>query len=152
MPKTAEQATRNWSERAASAGLAYQEGVSTVRVNPMEQAAAQQDKWAAACADAARNNRFADGCRRVTLDQWLDAVNTKGVPAYNAAVVNRVVIDRVRSFFDEFLPHVAAGVRQLPPRGTIEQNIARARAMIIHNSKFRRRGERGARRMPGAGP
>ena len=49
---------------------------------------------------------------------------------------------KMADFLTDFLPHVEAGQRMLEsmPRGDLQSNIARAVAMMQHNSQFKRRG------------
>ena len=87
--------------------------------------------------DWSREKRFSTGCKNVSLQDWKDSIGQKGETAYGNGVTSDIAKKKVERFLTAFLPHVEKGVSQLPKRGTLEENIKRAEAMIRHNARFR---------------
>jgi hypothetical protein len=71
---------KKWVGSMQSAGTTAAAGAQSVTENPMEKAAAAQDRYAAGAARAAAENRYADGCRTVSLQAWQQAFIKKGAP------------------------------------------------------------------------
>jgi len=131
---------RKWQRNLAGATESIRSGVNAVTVSPTEKAAQQADAYLVGVQQAVADGKFQSGLRRVSLDDWKRSFLEKGVPriASGAAAAQ----PDFEQFLSEFLPHVERGKQMLEsmPRGDLRQNIARAVAMIEHNSKFRRRG------------
>lgn len=135
---TADQIARKWADRMALAADAIRQGVLAMREedNPLEKAAQQQDLWARRVAEAARNNRFAAGLRARTFAEWRDSMLKKGIDNItNGLPQGRV---RMQRFLTSFLPYLQGAVQALPPRGTLDANIARATALIRNLAQFNR--------------
>lgn len=142
---TAREIAAKWQQKAAAAGNEIRRGVQAVEENknPMERAARNQEKWATNVAKAARENRFADGCRKVSLDEWKRAMIAKGIPNYqNGLQMGQAKMER---FLNSFIPHIQAGLQKIEgmQRGTLEQNLARSAEMIRHLATFRNFGNVG---------
>lgn len=78
--KTGATIAKKWVASMQSAGTTAAAGAQAVTENPMEKAAAAQDRYAAGVARAAADGRYADGCRTVSLQSWQQAFIKKGAP------------------------------------------------------------------------
>lgn len=131
MAKTPEQAAAKWKANASAATSAYTDGINSVTSAPGQKAAAQKtvyvqnvqasaDKWA-------RNVN-------VPLSEWQSAATTKGATNYPVGIAAGA--DKQAAFMSDFLPKVQAISKSLPPRGTIEQNIARMTQQVRETAKY----------------
>ncbi|MGH7239410.1 MAG: hypothetical protein ACREHG_05000 [Candidatus Saccharimonadales bacterium] len=131
MAKTPEQAAAKWKANASAATSAYTDGINSVTSAPGQKAAAQKsvyvqnvqasaDKWA-------RNVN-------VPLSEWQSAATTKGATNYPVGI--SAGADKQAAFMNDFLPKVQAISKSLPPRGTIEQNIARMTQQVRETAKY----------------
>ena len=130
-------AAQKWSRNIGAATKTIEEGVQNVTVSPTEKAAARADAYAQGCQNAVLTQKFQNSLRRVSLDQWKQAMLQKGLQRIAGGAA--AAVTKMEQFFAEFLPFLEAGVRALPPRGDIEANKQRVLAMIDHNARFRRR-------------
>lgn len=130
-PATVAQA---WVDGLGRAGAKITAGVQAVTVAPGQAAARQAAVWASNT--AAAQAKWARNTSAVPLSAWQQAVINKGVPriASGAAAAH----DKQVAFYQKFLPYVAAAKAALPPRGSYEQNKARALAMMDANHKFQK--------------
>lgn len=151
---TPEQIAKKWQDRAQVSAQAYLDGVLAVTDadNPMEKAAAAQDHWYKRITDAKNANRFADGCRRVSLRDWKRAVEQKGKDNYATGVGSEIAKAKMLAFMREFIPFLNGAKQDLPARGTPEQNTARAVDMIKKLRNFRRGGGSGPFPQMGGAP
>lgn len=136
---------QKWAQKAALAGEEIKKGVRNLEENknPMERAARNEEKWARNVATAAREHRFADGCRAVSLEDWKRAMIQKGIANYqNGIPMGQAKMER---FLNSFIPHIQQGLQKLETmeRGTLEQNLARSAEMIRHLATFRNFGNVG---------
>lgn len=131
MAKTPEQAAQKWQQNASQATQAYAAGINSVTAAPGQKAAAQKsvyvqnvqasaDKWA-------RNVN-------VPLADWQQAATTKGVTNYPVGI--QAGASKQAAFMADFLPKAQAIAKALPPRGTLEQNIARMTQQVRETSKY----------------
>ena len=132
MAKDPQAAAQRWAQNLAGAGDKIREGVNAVQVSPGTLAARQADVWASNT--AAAKQKFARNVGKLQLGDWQASMNNKGVN--RIAEGAQQAQPKMAAFLTSFLPHVEAGVRSLPPRGGLEQNITRMTAMVRHNAKF----------------
>lgn len=145
---SAAEVAKKWADRSAAAGPAIQAGVMAMRPedNPMAKAAAQEEKWARRCQEAAQANRFSRGCMAVSMEEWRGQMIRKGIPNFQNGIASGKT--KMEGFMMAFLPYVEGARRQLPPRGTLRDNINRATRMIELLAEFKGR----ARGSSPAGP
>jgi hypothetical protein len=139
MAKSPQAVADKWSRNLGGATKSIQDGVAEVTVAPTQRAAERVNAYLAGTQRAVSDGRFQAGLRRVSLEDWKQAMLIKGVPRVAAGA--NAAKDKMAGFMAEWLPHMDAGVRALEsmPRGDLQSNIARAVAMMEHNARFRRR-------------
>lgn len=108
------------------------QGAMAVTVAPGQLAAKQADVWANNT--VAAKAKFARNSAAVSLQDWQTAYTTTGLDRIASGVAKGQ--SKVTAFMNQFLPFVTNAVKQLPPRGTFEQNIARNNQMIRATHAF----------------
>lgn len=139
MAKDPNAAAQRWAQNLGAATSKIAEGVDAVSVAPGTMAARQRQVWAQNT--MAAQDKWARNTAAVTLGEWQTAMKEKGVQRIASGA--SAAVPRMAAFLTAFLPHVETGVRQLPARGNLDQNISRMVAMVRHNAQF---GQRGAAR------
>jgi hypothetical protein len=134
----ADAATMNarWKRNTAGAGTSYKEGVSKVRVSPMEQAAAQQDAMLRNLTDAVTSGRWAARLRSKTLGQWQQITSTKGATNYQTGVSQQSASDAQLAFANVWAPlmnSVSDAAKQID-KSTEAGQLARV-ALVIRAGK-----------------
>jgi hypothetical protein len=119
-------AAKNWSDRFAAAGTKATAGANSVTVSPGMAAAKQANVWASNV--AASLDKFRRKVGAVTVDQWRNAYITVGVPRFSSGATKGA--PKMQQFMSAFLPVLTNAVGSLPPRGSYEQNKARAVALM----------------------
>lgn len=136
MPKDAAQVAATWMNRLSASEAEIRAGVGRVTQSPGELAAAQVEAYIAGVQRA--RAKWVRNTSAVSLAQWQRAMIDKGIPRISSGA--QAAQPKVEQFMRQFLPYVeggAAAVRNMP-KGTLEQGIARASAMIRHNAGFER--------------
>lgn len=138
VPQNAQAVSQKWQRNFAGSSESYKARIGAVTESPMEKAAAAKAQWVAGVNRASENGKYEAGLRRVSLQQWKDAAMTKG--AQRLADGAAAARPKMEAFLREFLPFVAENQRRIAdmPRGSLEQNIARAAEMMRLNAQFRR--------------
>jgi hypothetical protein len=126
MAKDPNQVAADWASRLAASGDKIKRGIDAVTTAPGALAARQADTWANNTMSA--KSKFARNVGAVTLDAWRTATETKGIP--RIATGAQAAQPKMAAFMTSFLPFVASAKASLSPRGTYEQNKARAVAMM----------------------
>lgn len=136
---SAQQIATNWRNGMANATDKMKAGVNAVTEAPTAKAARNADRMVQGIQRAVADGKWQAGLNRVTLQDWKDDMLNKGIGRVAGGAA--AATSKVQDFWQEFGPHLEAGVRQLEsmPRGDLETNIQRAAAMMRHNSQFRRR-------------
>lgn len=128
MPKQSpQQIAAKWALKLTGSGEAYKAGVMAVQENPAQLAIQAKDRWLSGVQEAAQEGRFEAGLADVTKAGWQQACVEKG--AANIAAGARLGQAKVARAEAIIGPQRDAIVASLPPRGNLEQNIARAAAM-----------------------
>ena len=134
---TPAQVAANWKNGMANSTDKLKQGINNVTEAPTQKAAARADAYLAGVQRAVTDRKWQAGLERVTLQDWKTAMLNKGVNRVATGAANAE--GKFAEFMTQFLPFLAAGVSQLPPRGTIDQNIDRATRMMRYNAGFVRR-------------
>ena len=133
---TPEQAAANWAMRLTASTDRMKAGVESVTVAPGAAAARAKQTWLNNVTAAA--DKFARNVGAVPLSVWQEAYVTKGLP--RIATGAQTGQTKVAAFMGQFLPFITSAVKALPPRGTIDQNIARATSLMktAHGFQYNR--------------
>lgn len=129
---TPEQVAANWQAKLAGSTQRMQTGVEAVTVAPGAAAAKAAPVWAQNV--AAAQQKYAKNVGAVSLGSWQQAFITKGIPRIASGA--QAGAPKVQAFMTAFLPVVQNAVNSLPARGTFDQNVARATAMMNALHKF----------------
>lgn len=131
---TAQTAAANWASKFSGAGTKAQAGAEAVTVSPGALAARQANVWATNV--AASVQKFQRRVGAVTLNQWQQAYITTGIPRFGSGAQKGQ--PKMEQFMTAFLPALTSAVQSLPPRGTYDQNKARAIALMdkIHGFTY----------------
>ena len=132
MAQTADQIAANWASRLAASTQKITDGINGVTVAPGVAAARQKDVWLQNT--QAAQAKWARNVAAVSLSDWQQMTVSKGVPRIASGAT--AAQPKFQAFMSKFLPYVQSGKASLPPRGTLDQNINRAIAMMRHNAKF----------------
>lgn len=136
MAQTPAQIAQKWNRNLSASGPTIEAGVRAVTESPTARAARAQDRYLLGVQNAVSSGRYQQGLQRVSLADWQNAFLSKGLSRIASGA--SAAVGRVEQFLQQFLPYVEQGVRALPPRGDLNQNMQRAIAMIEHNARFRR--------------
>jgi hypothetical protein len=117
-------AAQNWANKLGAATQAYTDGVNATTTAPGQLAAAAGNTWLANTQAALP--RFKANSAAVTLPQWQQAAINKGAPRLASGAT--AAEPKMEAVFAKLFPAIANAVAQLPPRGSLAQNIARSAA------------------------
>lgn len=132
MAKNAADVAAKWARNASAAVDAYKSGIQGVTQAPGAKAAAQADTWAANV--AASKAKFQRNVGAVSLATWQERAESKGATNYPTGIQAGVAAQA--AFMADFLPKVQQIAANLPPRGTLEQNIARMNAQVRATAQY----------------
>lgn len=127
------QVAAKWAQNTGNATQAYTDGVKAVTVAPGQLAARSADLWATNVVQA--KPRFATNSAKVTLAEWQDAAANKGAARLASGV--SAAQPKFEQQIGKVLQHIDAGVRSLPARGTLDQNINRMTQFVRHMSNYK---------------
>lgn len=138
--KNPQAVAKQWADRLAGSTQKIKDGVNAVTMNPAESALRRQDAYVSGVQRAVAEGKWQRGLQRITLGDWQRAMNEKG----SARIASGATAARgkMEQFYSEFLPFVDGVVAKIDasmPRGSLEQNIQRAVAVMQGMSAFRRR-------------
>lgn len=139
MALTNQQIAQKWQRNLAGSVESIRDGVNAVTVSPTEKAAAAFQSYLDGVQRAVADGSYQAGLRRVSLDQWKRAMIDKGTT--RIATGAAAAVGKVETFLNEFMPYVRSGQNMIAnmPRGSFEQNMQRAIAMMEYLHKFKRR-------------
>jgi hypothetical protein len=128
---------QKWAQRLAGSTQAVTDGINAVTQAPGAAAARQAGVWAANT--AAAQAKFARNSAAVSLQAWQQAAITKGVPRIASGA--QAAEPKMAQVNAKLYPFIASQVQSLPPRGNLQQNIARATQMMTNMAKFSMTGQ-----------
>ena len=125
-----------WASQFQAAGPKYQAGIQAVTRAPGAAAAAAADKWMARIQDPKTKAKFAAKSAAVTLSAWQEAAINFGVP--NLARGASKGQGKYQTFATKFYPFLSTNMAKVAsmPSTTLQDNIARATAMMTLNAGF----------------
>ena len=117
-------AAAKWARNLAAAGQTITDGVNNTTKDPIQLAIAAIPTAAANYAQAASSGRIQAGLQKSSKAAWQQGMIKKGVPriAEGAAQATNKVQQKLATIIN----NVNSAVAQLPPRGSLEQNLQRA--------------------------
>jgi hypothetical protein len=121
-----------WATNLGASTTSITAGVNAVQQAPGQSAAAQSAVWLQRL--QASQAKWERNVSAVTLQEWKNAMLNKGLP--RIATGAQQAVPKMQAFMQKWLPYEQAGVAQLPPRGTVQQNIQRAVNMMNWNAGF----------------
>lgn len=131
-----EQIAQRWATRLGAATQDIQAGVQAVTVSPGAAAARQKQVWVQNVQAAA--DKWATRVANLSLQDWQNAMINKGVARIGAGA--QASQPKFANFMGQLLPYIDRAKASLPPRGTLDQNLARSQAFGRAMSQFRRGG------------
>jgi len=134
---TPEQVADKLIRNLSQAGEYIAAGIDRVSVAPGELAAKKQEKMKARLIAAIDSGKWASRVRSVDLATWKAAAREKGVPRIASGIA--AARPKIIGFMNQLLPHIDAGVAIVDkmPDLTLEDGLARSRAMIMHMAKLK---------------
>ena len=129
---TVQDAVQKWADRGAASGDTVRKGVNAVTESPMEKAAQAKDRWLQGVQRAAANGKYENNLRAVSLNDWKNAMLTKGIANMQTGYNSPIGKQKFQRFMTAFLPfakQVSDAVKAMP-RGTLQQSIDRATYVI----------------------
>jgi len=128
---------RKWQGAMARSADAIKAGVQAVTTNPAEKAIAAKDRYVEGVQRAVNSGKYERGLRRTSLSQWQNAMTEKGLQRIASGAAQAV--PKMEAFLAKWLPYQESLKSKLAnmPRGSLEQNIERARMAILHNADFK---------------
>lgn len=124
--QTPDQVAAAWANGLAAKTEKMKAGAQAVTVAPGIAAARQKAVWAQNT--AASVNKWATNTAAVSNASWQQDYIEKGLPRVGQGA--QAAIPKMTSFFTKLLPAIATAKQSLPPRGTYDQNKARAAAWM----------------------
>ena len=123
---TAQQWLDKWGRRLSAASPDITSGVNQVKTAPGAQAAAAQDRMLVGVTNAVTSGTWANNVSKVTLSDWQKSMTDKGIPRIQQGITSaqqkkQTNIQTLLSAVD-----ASASIANAMPRGSLEQNLARA--------------------------
>lgn len=133
--QTPDQIAAQWAQRLGASTQRITDGVNSVTVAPGQAAARQKDVWAQNV--AASRDKWASRVGSVSLGDWQAAMTQKGAARIGPGA--QAAVPKFASFMGQLIPHIQQVKGTLPPRGNLDQNIARMTTFVQGMAKFQRR-------------
>ena len=135
-----QQIADRWQTGLSGATEKIKAGVMAVQVSPTSKAADAVDRQVAGVQAAAASGKTRAALMAVPLQSWQQSFVTKGLPRISAGATQAK--PKFAAFMTQFLPALAGAVQSLPPRGDLEQNIARQNQLTraLANFKYQKGG------------
>jgi len=120
-------AAANYKTNAGNAGTWWATKYLMSKTDPFTAAANASGRWLARINEVGETG-FKAGLGRVDRNAVGAMVSSKGAGLYNAGIANKGAA-KYAKVADQLIPALQSIAANLPPRGTLEDNIARAAAM-----------------------
>lgn len=134
MAMTAAQVAQKWATNLAAAGPSITAGIDAVQEAPGVAAARNQAGYLAGVQQNV--NKWATNVAKMDLQTW--KTRTKDLGAQRIAGGANAAVPKMTQFLNVFLPFqagITAQTRSMP-RGTLQQNIARAVNQMTQTANF----------------
>jgi len=136
---TPQQFTEKYSRRIKAAGQDMIDGINAVTTSPTLQAANKQAKMIQNLTAAVTSGKWANGLKKVTLDEWKSKMIDKGVGRVAAGV--DAAQGKITDFASQLLPALANAQAKISgmPDLTLEDSINRMNTFIRDMAKFQKK-------------
>lgn len=131
---TPQQIADKWSRNLGASTQSIRDGVMQVQEAPGQRAAAQKDKYLRRVQE--RVDKWAENVASVSLQAWQQAMLSKGLPIIGTRA--EAAKPKFAAFMRDFMQFQMGvqGALANMPRGSLDQNIARAVFVIRQNAEF----------------
>ena len=126
MAKDPNAAAQKWAANLAGATQAIRDGVQGVSTAPGQLAAQKKQLYISGVTASA--DKWARNVASVSLQEWQNAMTTKGVDRIASGA--QAAQPKMAQFLGRLIPFQENLKRQLPARGTAEQNLARMNQFV----------------------
>jgi len=135
---TASQFQEKHARRLKAAVQDVRDGIDRVTENPCEKAAAKSDKMLTNLTNAVNSGKWANGLKRVSLEEWKKKARDIGVNRIAAGIDGAK--EKVTAFAEVLLPHIDRGREKIKamPDVTLDDNIGRMTEFIRHMATMTR--------------
>lgn len=123
---SASAAAQKWQTRLAGSGDAIRAGVAAVTTAPGQLAAQKADLWLQNV--TASMPRWKERVASTSLQDWQSAMVNKALPRISAGSADGKA--KFEMFLGQWMPFMQQVRDSLPPRGNIDQNIARMEQQV----------------------
>lgn len=127
-----DQIAAKWAQNLQAAGPSITAGVQAVTVAPGQAAARQKQVWTQNTTAAA--DKWARNTAAVPLETWKADMLNKGVARIGQGA--QAAQPKMVSFMSKLLPYQQTLKQQLPPRGNLQQNLARMTQFVQGMAQF----------------
>jgi len=138
--KTGAQVAEKWLRNTQAAAKDYEDGVNAVQENPMAKAATMLDLAKQNYSEAIDSGRMAAALNAVSTQDWKTACTGKGKQRHSQGVA--AAKPKAERVFTKLIQAVYEVQASLPPRGSFEENMARAyeqaRGMKARKGSFKK--------------
>lgn len=137
--KSAANVAEKWVRNTSQATESVRQGVQSVTEAPSEAAIRNKANYLAGVTRAYNDGSYEAGLRRVTLQDWQQAMLTKGVQRLSQGV--QAAKGKMQSFMERWLPYEEELSRRIAamPKGSLADAKARADFAIDYNAAFKAR-------------
>lgn len=123
---------QKWATNAGNAVQSWADGINAVTTAPGQAAARQKNAYVQGV--QAKADVWARRVAAVPLADWQSMTTSKGQTRYPQGI--QAAQSAMADFMGKFLPAVQQIANNLPPRGTLEQNIQRMVTQVQQTAKF----------------
>jgi len=133
-----QEGAQKWAARLTAAVEDIRRGVQKVTESPTAKAAEKKDKWIAELQRAAQEGRWELGLRSVTLDEWKNAMLSKGIARIPDGA--RTAQGKYAQIAESLYRYIEEGQRRVStmPDTTLEQRIQRMVEFIRYMSQYKK--------------
>ena len=135
---TPQEGAQKWASRLTAAVEDIRRGVQKVTEAPTAKAAEKKDKWIAELQRAAQEGRWEAGLRSVTLEEWKNAMLSKGLARIPDGA--RAAQPKYAQVAESLYRYIEEGQRRIQamPDTTLEQRIQRMVEFIRYMAQYKK--------------
>ena len=135
---TPQEGAQKWAQRLTAAVEDIRRGVQKVTDSPTQKAAEKRDKWIAELQRAAQEGRWEAGLRSVSLEEWKNAMMSKGLARIPDGA--RAAQGKYAQVAESLYRYIEDGQRRIQamPDTTLEQRIQRMVEFIRYMSQYKK--------------